>query len=243
MKKLVLVLLVAMLSVPAFAADPAITLKKGTVANTVLVYVDATTSAKIASGIGLTVTATGGNITNVVAAKTGESTAASKGYGIFPGQFTYEGGVPAYGSPVAEGLNTPVVALEFGALYARSVPANAPDPCSLLCTITVGTGVTAIGVTGDATSCGTVGEVPAGIIDEGLNAYAVNASITLAAPCPGDTNGDNKVDFADFLTLKGAYGSTTGSGNYTAAADYDHDGDVDFSDFLVLKGNYGKTCN
>lgn len=161
------------------------------------VYVDAN-SGPLASGIGIIAKATGGNITAVTNFKTtGESTSASKGYGIFPGQITFDdGGVPAYNTPVGQcdidpnGLGTPNVGLEFGALYKHTVayPAvdpNAPLAYTRLCTLTVSSGVTKVDVVGNELSCGKVGSVAAGIITEGaLGTYVVNASISLALPAP-----------------------------------------------------------
>lgn len=52
----------------------------------------------------------------------------------------------------------------------------------------------------------------------------------------GDLNGDEKVDFTDFLTLSGNYG--TDVSDYESG-DIDCNGKVDFTDFLALSGNYG----
>ncbi len=53
-----------------------------------------------------------------------------------------------------------------------------------------------------------------------------------AASLPGDLNGDGCVDFADLVTLLGAYGVSAGG-------DIDGDADTDFADLIALLGNYG----
>ena len=55
---------------------------------------------------------------------------------------------------------------------------------------------------------------------------------------PGDTDFNFKVEFADFLTLSGAFGSPGPNG--WGLGNFDTDTDVDFADFLKLSGNFGK---
>ena len=57
-------------------------------------------------------------------------------------------------------------------------------------------------------------------------------------PVAGDTNGDRKVDFADFLTLSANFGKEVDG----AFADGDFTGDarVDFADFLLLSERFGE---
>ena len=52
----------------------------------------------------------------------------------------------------------------------------------------------------------------------------------------GDADLDGDVDFADFLSLAGNFGSDAGS---WSQGDFDCDGEVSFSDFLLLAGNFG----
>ena len=49
----------------------------------------------------------------------------------------------------------------------------------------------------------------------------------------GDANGDDQVNFADFLALSNAFG---GPGDWTQG-DFDQDGNVSFADFLLLSDN------
>lgn len=60
-----------------------------------------------------------------------------------------------------------------------------------------------------------------------------------AARVPGDTNGDDTVDFTDFLALSANFGQ---AGGYEAG-DIDCSGEVDFADFLTLSANFGATAN
>ena len=56
--------------------------------------------------------------------------------------------------------------------------------------------------------------------------------------CPGDADGNNKVDVEDLLVLLGTYGKT-GSG---LKADFKADKKIDVEDLLIILSNYGKKC-
>ena len=53
----------------------------------------------------------------------------------------------------------------------------------------------------------------------------------------GDTDGDGRVDFDDFVTLSNHFGSP---GKYTDG-DFDVSGKVDFDDFVILSRNFGQS--
>ena len=57
----------------------------------------------------------------------------------------------------------------------------------------------------------------------------------------GDVTGDNTVNVSDFLALRAAYGSSTGSGNWNPNADLNGDGSVGVADFLLLRNNFGQS--
>ncbi|MBL8088678.1 MAG: hypothetical protein JNM85_11485 [Chthonomonas sp.] len=63
-----------------------------------------------------------------------------------------------------------------------------------------------------------------------------------AAMVNGNVNGDNVVDFFDYLILSDAYESSTPDALYTANinADFTGDGTIDFFDYLILNANYEK---
>ncbi len=64
----------------------------------------------------------------------------------------------------------------------------------------------------------------------------------LDCPCPGDTNGDNMVDFADLNTVLQSFNTIPGDPNYNAAADVDGDDDVDFGDLNVVVSAFNTAC-
>lgn len=57
--------------------------------------------------------------------------------------------------------------------------------------------------------------------------------------CPGDVNGDGKVNYQDLSMLSAAYGSIRGGPNWNSCCDFDADGDVDYADLGTLSRNYG----
>jgi hypothetical protein len=56
---------------------------------------------------------------------------------------------------------------------------------------------------------------------------------------PGDTNGDNVVNFADFVALSNHYGMPNAG---TRGGDLDGDGMTSFSDFVVVSNHYGSVA-
>ncbi|TVQ64063.1 MAG: hypothetical protein EA379_02785 [Phycisphaerales bacterium] len=60
-----------------------------------------------------------------------------------------------------------------------------------------------------------------------------------SAPCPGDTNGDNVVDFGDLSTVLSTFGQT-GEG---LDGDVNNDCVVDFGDLSVVLSNFGVNCD
>ena len=55
-------------------------------------------------------------------------------------------------------------------------------------------------------------------------------------PVTGDLNGDDAVDFADFLIFSSVFGQTVEPGS---GADFDESGEVDFGDFLIFSEAFG----
>jgi hypothetical protein len=70
----------------------------------------------------------------------------------------------------------------------------------------------------------------------GMDAF----NFTPAGGCPGDLNGDQRVDQRDLGILLADYGCDRGPGN--CPGDADGDGDTDQADLGVLLANYGRTC-
>jgi hypothetical protein len=182
MKKMLFILMALLVAAPAMALTLGETAKSGT---TVTVTYDAAGGA-FPRAFGLVLQATGGTITSVTAAKTGESVTGSKGFGIFPGTIdinSVTGVVDSYGSPVepnalpggpsATGTSRVVVAL--GSLYGPG-DANKPDPSGNLFTVVCSAGTTALSVSEEETYRGGVVDVNA----VGLTVATLN--ITFAVP-------------------------------------------------------------
>ena len=56
----------------------------------------------------------------------------------------------------------------------------------------------------------------------------------------GDTNADRRVDYEDYLAVRGNIGTQAGA--TLLEGDFDGDGDVDALDYLALKRNYGRSA-
>ncbi|MCW5941137.1 MAG: proprotein convertase P-domain-containing protein [Fimbriimonadaceae bacterium] len=76
--------------------------------------------------------------------------------------------------------------------------------------------------------------VPVNIAAGGVT--GVNASLL-----NGDVNGDNTVNISDFVALRAAFGSSSGSGNWNPNADLNGDGSVNLADFLILRARFGNS--
>ncbi len=64
---------------------------------------------------------------------------------------------------------------------------------------------------------------------------------TIPLGLPGDADGDNDVDFQDFMLLQVGYGITSDAAQ--SDGDLDMDGDVDFQDFLILQSHYATSAD
>lgn len=69
-----------------------------------------------------------------------------------------------------------------------------------------------------------------------VTASGASATFTLVN---GDVNDDNSVNVADFLALRAAFGSASGSANWNPEADLNGNGTVNVTDFLILRANFG----
>ena len=76
---------------------------------------------------------------------------------------------------------------------------------------------------------------------------AIPLSVSVIADPPsgsglvGDIDGNNAVDFSDFLTFAAAFGTTSGDPKYVSGADLDASGAIDFTDFLTFAAQFGKS--
>ncbi len=57
-------------------------------------------------------------------------------------------------------------------------------------------------------------------------------------PTP-DFDGNEQVDFADFLAFVARFGASRGDSNYDAKYDLDGDGTIGFEDFLIFTTSFG----
>ncbi len=55
----------------------------------------------------------------------------------------------------------------------------------------------------------------------------------------GDADGDNEVNFFDYLALSDAFGTRLGDVKYDATADFDGDDEITAFDYLILSRNFG----
>lgn len=80
----------------------------------------------------------------------------------------------------------------------------------------------------------------AGTTEPGPGALTFTARLIPCASvsCPGDTNGDNAVNFADLNTVLSQFG-LTGAG---LSGDVNHDGVVNFADLNTVLSNFGGVC-
>ncbi len=68
--------------------------------------------------------------------------------------------------------------------------------------------------------------------------FAQSVTVSAGATCPGDTNGDNAVNFADLNTVLSQFGQT-GAG---LSGDVNDDGVVNFADLNIVLSNFGSVC-
>lgn len=191
MKKIVLVLAVLLLAVPALAEVIITAEDEGD--GVVAIKYDARTQDPNVRAFALDIAVSAGTIEAISDFKVGESNSVDPGYGIFMGsiQIDEEGEVVSYGDPVAPEdspgsvgiLGEPNITIELGTLYYDDV--NAPDPCGLLCKITV---------TEDCNVCITENETRGGIVMQDLSEISTvtlpcDVEILVGCQCFGDITG------------------------------------------------------
>ncbi|MFA6426616.1 MAG: hypothetical protein WCW64_10625 [Phycisphaerae bacterium] len=193
MKKLVLVLAIALIVAPSFGALTLTLERQGTTNKVDLKYSDAN-ALNLPRGFALTVSVSGGAaIDAVTAAKIGVSTQAAPGYGIFPGTIVINGSgvVTDNGSPLAAAgdpgaldqvMPSSSFVIELGSLYAPVTPGtdvNSPLTAGTLCTFDVNCAA----ATGDISISVAEEEVlRGGIVLE--NGAMPNPALTASLPYP-----------------------------------------------------------
>ncbi len=69
---------------------------------------------------------------------------------------------------------------------------------------------------------------------------AMRGTVTVLSECPGDTNGDRIVNFADLNTVLSQFGQGGAPG--ALAGDVNNDGLVNFSDLNIVLSAFGTAC-
>lgn len=266
MKKIILVMVVLMFAAPAVADVVVKAEQTGPNEVTISYDVNSLDANDVIRAFGVDITVDNGvTIVGISGYKVGESTAADKGYGIFPGSIDINettGTVNDYGTPVGDpcqypdtlpGLGSSGVSIEMGSLYVDD--ANAPDANGVLCVLGLDSGGAAdcnLVIAGNTTRGEVVMEdvqAPApGVLYIGCKVMFVPPCWTCPMQPFGDATGDGNVNIFDYLALKLAWGTNsdtsphgTGSGEYNCCADFNQDGKVNIFDYLILKLNWGAT--
>lgn len=68
----------------------------------------------------------------------------------------------------------------------------------------------------------------------------MKGTVIVLQPCPGDTNGDRVVNFADLNQVLSQFGQSGAPG--TLAGDVNNDGVVNFADLNIVLSNFGLAC-
>ena len=158
MKKIVFILVLLLLTAPAWAT---VTIDANQVGDTNEVEITYVSDGNLPRAFGLDITVTDGNIVAVIAAMEGECTATVRGFGIFPSTIvindqvtppviSFAGTPLSTVQPALGGLDTNGVTIEAGSLYQEP---NAPDLSGVICTIVV-TKSCIVRIAGNAARCG-----------------------------------------------------------------------------------------
>jgi len=235
MKKLLVLVVILAVAAPSMAATTVSCAQVGTT--------KAFTVSYTYDGVGipprafaLDVTLSAGTISGVTAAKVGESTSASLGFGIFPGtiDITTAGVVSTYGSPVAPaadpgakpGIGTNAVTLELGSLYATGgAPNVAGTPkTAVLATVAVSTTPATVTIVGN----GTRGSL---VLEDATSTTASTSCALVSGICKGDVNISNSVTTADVVALVGNLNTFGGAKKTISSTSiyYSLPGDADVS--------------
>jgi hypothetical protein len=190
MKKIVALLVIAVVAMPAMAATTISCAQVGGSGSKTFTvsYLD-NGVAPAPRAFALDITTSTGTITGVTATKTGESTSASKGFGIFPGTINIDsanGTVTDVGSPVAPnsdlpsgtlgGIGTAGATVELGSLYADST--GKPATSGVLITVTVSSVPATITIVANTAR--------GGLVYEDASTAAASTTCALAGAVPSD---------------------------------------------------------
>ena len=77
-------------------------------------------------------------------------------------------------------------------------------------------------------------------LDADGDVASLTFTLEVSLPSP-DLDGDGNVNFADFLTFAGKFGSRLGQERYDPWCDLNGDGEIDLDDFLIFADSFGST--
>jgi len=208
MKKLILVLAIALCASQAFGVLDVYLERQGTSNVVDVKYSGAgTTTATRPRAFALELTITGGTFDSFVSGShyQGESTAANPKYGIYPATIDIDsaGTVIGYGTPQAVngdpgagvGFTTDTLVLEFGSLYVGEV--NAPAASGTLCSLNFTSGSEITMVDEDTYRGGLVFEDGSqGAVSDTLVLTTPPSPATIPVPANGSTNVDLTTDIS-----------------------------------------------
>ena len=187
MKKIFVVLIIVAFAAPTWAAVTVNCAQGTTGADCNKITVSYVYDQNEVRAFALDFEAVGGTISGLGTFKTGESTSASRGYGIFPGKIVISGSsVSDYNTPVGDpcddslgtepGLGYGSMTIEMGSLYVDDT--NKPATSGDLLEFYVSASTTAINVTENSARGGVVMKRPAEAVTPTLNGIA-----SVVIPC------------------------------------------------------------
>jgi len=259
MKKLIALFAVIALAAPVYAQETVtLTLAdEGGDPTIVSVSYDASGASTLLSGLAFDITVDGGAlITDITDFKTGESTAASPGYGIFMGSIDLtDPQNPVWGDPVAPasdpgalgGLGTAGITVEMGALYDQAEAGDAPDTSGLLFKIAVdcqGAEDVNVTVTPEATRAGHAGGAVLEPATEGGDPIAADIACSGLViceggdVCPPDASTEEAAAYAYWASLNGGVGPQNWCDSCWRCGDVDSSGDVTFGDVIQVFNDF-----
>lgn len=196
MKKLVLVLAVLLISLPALASNVAVTATYQCDGTYAVTY---TTDGNLPRAFALDITVSTGTITAV-----GDLSAV---YDIYPGSIVIvDGAVSDAGSAVCDasypdtlgGLGTAGITVEMGSLYAAGDTASTPTENGTLFTFTVSDEAAVVTVALNGIRGGVVME---DVAEEAAVAFTIDPGQCGPPPCPKDLDGDGWITPDDLNTI------------------------------------------
>jgi hypothetical protein len=246
MKKVVLVLAVLLLTVPAMATVTISVVDDGNLAGSIKYQCNDPNKIR---AFALTIDVNNGALFQTI-------TGFDPNYWVYPGSINIVGNdVTQQGTPIVAGggVGSNSVTIEMGSLYASNDPCGhttAPDVNGILLSFTVDKGC-CVTLSEDSARAGVVMEDTDKTFGGGY-VQLVDGCISGAQPtcwditeCAGQDYGDADCDgvvgIYDLQALKAAWGGIKGDATYQCCADFDRDEVIGIYDLQELKAGWGAT--